>query len=201
MTPSAEFLWNHGGLEITPATLDRWPAFEALFGERGACAGCWCMWFRVSRRIFEAGKGDVNREAMRALFAGDEPPGLLAFRGAEPVGWVAVGPRTAFPRLESSRVARRVDDVETWSIVCLFVAQSARASGVATALLEAAAAWVAFRGGEFVEGYGVDPGQKRLPDVFAFHGPAAAYRAAGYDEIARPTETRPTFRREAGRSR
>jgi hypothetical protein len=33
-------------VEVLPATAERWPDLEALFGKNGACAGCWCMWWR-----------------------------------------------------------------------------------------------------------------------------------------------------------
>lgn len=194
----SRFAWEHAGLEVRPATAERWSDFQTLFGDRGACGGCWCMWFRVSRRRFETQKGDANKLAMQSLFQGDEPPGLIAYRDEDPVGWVSVSPREAYPRLEGSRVAKRVDGESVWSVVCLFIDKNARSEGVATSLLRAAAAWVAHRGGALVEGYAVDPGHRRLPDVFAFHGPAAAFRAAGYDEIDRPTEKRAVFRREAG---
>jgi len=34
-------------LTIRPLTPDLWPAFENLFGEQGACSGCWCMSWRI----------------------------------------------------------------------------------------------------------------------------------------------------------
>ncbi|HEB84575.1 MAG TPA: N-acetyltransferase, partial [Bacteroidetes bacterium] len=33
-------------LEVYPLSPERWGDFEALFGERGACGGCWCMYWR-----------------------------------------------------------------------------------------------------------------------------------------------------------
>ena len=33
-------------LTIRPLTPDLWPALEDLFGETGACNGCWCMYWR-----------------------------------------------------------------------------------------------------------------------------------------------------------
>ena len=31
---------------LTPAL---WPALEQLFGEHGACGGCWCMFWRIEK--------------------------------------------------------------------------------------------------------------------------------------------------------
>ena len=56
-------------LACRPLTLDRWSDLEALFGERGACGGCWCMLWRLPRAEFERGKGQGNRDALRTLVA------------------------------------------------------------------------------------------------------------------------------------
>ena len=42
-----------GELDIRPLTPDRWADLETRFGPRGACAGCWCMWWRLTRREWE----------------------------------------------------------------------------------------------------------------------------------------------------
>ena len=34
-------------------TIDSWNDFERLFGERGACGGCWCMYWRLRNKDFE----------------------------------------------------------------------------------------------------------------------------------------------------
>ena len=34
-------------LKIRPLTPNLWPALEDLFGENGACNGCWCMYWRI----------------------------------------------------------------------------------------------------------------------------------------------------------
>jgi hypothetical protein len=53
-------------LTTQPLTPQHWDAFVGLFGERGACGGCWCMHPVLTQREYEAGKGTGNREAMRA---------------------------------------------------------------------------------------------------------------------------------------
>lgn len=45
-----------------------------------------------------------------------------------------------------------------------------------------------------VEGYAVEPKKEKMPDAFAFHGLAAAYRQAGFKEVRRRSETRPIMR-------
>ncbi len=182
-------------LRVSPLTADQWPAFEALFGPRGACAGCWCMWFRLARRDFDAGKGEGNRRAMRSLVDSGAVPGLLAVAGDLPVGWCSTAPREHYPRLARSRILAPVDDLPVWSVVCLFVARSHRRTGVATRLLAAAAEWAGSQGATLIEGYAVEPRSASMPDTFAYHGPAAAFRAAGYREVARPSPSRVVMRR------
>ncbi len=182
------------GLEFHPLTPDRWMDLERLFGERGACGGCWCMWWRLSHREFEAQKGEGNRQALRALVQAGEVPGILAYRGGQPVGWCAVAPRERFPRLARSRILRPVDEAPVWSVVCFFVAKEHRGQGVHEALLRAAAEYVRQQGGGIVEGYPVEPEEGYLPPAFAYHGLASAFRKAGFVEVARRSETRPIMR-------
>ncbi len=183
-------------LTLHPLTPDRWPDLERLFGARGACGGCWCMWWRLEARVFAAGKGEGNRSAMRALVASGAVPGLLACSADGAVGWCAVAPREDFVRLRRSRTLRPVDDREVWSVPCFFVARSHRGRGVARLLLDGAAGWARAHGATVLEGYAVEPRTDRMPDVFAFQGPVALYRAAGFVEVARRSPTRPIMRRE-----
>ncbi len=71
---------------IYPVTSSRWGDLESLFGSRGACAGCWCMFFRRSRAEFERSKGAGNKKSLQRIVASGEVPGLLAYVGREPAG-------------------------------------------------------------------------------------------------------------------
>ncbi len=108
-------------LEFHAATADRWQDVERLFGERGACGGCWCMEWRKTRREFDADKGEKNRASLKALIEYGDSPGLLAYARGEPIGWVAVAPREVYRRLETSRILKPVDDQPVWSVSCFFV--------------------------------------------------------------------------------
>ncbi len=184
------------GIVCRPLTPERWADLERLFGPRGACAGCWCMWFRRTRAEFKKGKGAANRRALKRLVDAGAPTGLLAYVGGEPAGWCAVAPREDFTRLERSRVLKPVDERPAWAVPCFFVAARFRRLGVSAALLEAAAKHAARSGATLLEGYPVEPRQRRMPDVFAYHGVASAFRAAGFNEVARRSATRPLMRRE-----
>lgn len=182
-------------LTVKPLTPARWKDFEALFGPRGACAGCWCLWNRQTSAEFRANRGAKNKRLMRALVAGGNPPGLLAYMGKKAVGWVAVAPREAYRRLETSRVLKPVDDRPVWSVPCFFTAKEARGRGVMSALLEAAARYAARRGAETLEGYPVETKGRRAPDAFVWWGVKGAFAKAGFKVAARRSPTRPVMRR------
>lgn len=189
-------------LTFHPLTPERWDDFEELFGPRGACAGCWCMWWRLRRSEFERQKGDGNKAAMKEIVRSGEIPGLLAYADGRPIAWCSVAPRKAFPALERSRVLERVDEKPVWSVVCLFVARPFRRRGLTTRLLEAAVRHVRKHGGKILEGYPVEPREGKMPDAFAWTGLASAFRRAGFEECARRSPTRPIMRRTvAGRGR
>jgi GNAT superfamily N-acetyltransferase len=183
-------------LELTfgAATADCWEDVERLFGVRGACGGCWCMYWRLPRSLYEQGKGDGNRLALRGMIEAGEEPGVLAYSNGEPIGWCAVGPREDYPVLGRSRVLKSVDDAEVWSITCFFVAKPFRRQGVTVALLGAAVEFARERGARFVEGYPIEPKKESMPDAFAWTGLASAFVKAGFVEVARRSETRPIVR-------
>ena len=177
-----------------PLTPERWEDFEKLFGPRGACGGCWCMWFRLTHKEFDALKGDGNRRAMKNIVDSGRVPGILAYVEGEPVGWCSVAPREHYPRLERGKVTAPVDDQPVWSIVCFFIAKGWRRKGVNGALLHAAVDYVRDSGGSIVEGYAIEPKKKAYPDLYGFHGLASVYKKVGFIEVARRTPTRPVMR-------
>lgn len=181
-------------LTVHPLTPEHWDDFAALFGPRGACAGCWCMWWRLSRPAWEAGKGDGNRAAMRRLLKSGEVPGLLAYEGSAPVGWIALGPRAGYPRLANSRVLAPVDAEPVWSVTCFFVARPHRGKGITTLLLEAAVKHARKAGAKWLEGYPVEP-RGKTADAFVYTGLFSAFEKAGFTEVARRSPTRPILRR------
>lgn len=181
-------------LEFHPLTADRWDDFARLFGPRGACGGCWCMFWRLRRADFERQKGDANRDAMHELVRSGTEPGLLAYHGGAPVGWVAVARREQYPALARSRILRPIDATPVWSVSCLFVARAYRNRGVSVRLLRAAVDFVRAKGGDVVEGYPVEPRAGAVAPAFAWTGLAAAFRKAGFHEVARGSPTRPIMR-------
>jgi len=181
-------------LEFHPLTPERWKDLEALFGQRGACGGCWCMWWRLKRSQFEKQKGQENKKTFKKIVDSGEIPGLLAFANGQPIAWCSVAPRETYPVLERSRILKRIDDKAVWSVVCFFVAKPFRHKGVTLKLLKAAVKYAKECNARIIEGYPVEPKKTSMPDVFAFTGLAATFHKAGFVEVLRRSETRPIMR-------
>ena len=188
---------NTPPLRIQPATAARWADLEELFGERGACGGCWCMFWRLPRKEWEARRGTGNKNALRRIVStGRTAPGILAYLGKEPIGWCAIAPREQYVALERSRILKPVDDKPVWSISCLFVKKAYRRQGISSELARASVAFAAGHGARVVEAYPVQPTMDKMPDPFLWHGVPAAFQAAGFKEVARRSKTRPIMRFE-----
>ncbi|UCG53717.1 MAG: GNAT family N-acetyltransferase [Candidatus Latescibacterota bacterium] len=177
-----------------PATPERWPDIERLFGERGACGGCWCMAWRLPRRKWEDGKGAKNKRAFKKIITSGETPGIVAYIGDEPIAWCAVAPRAVYSVLERSRVLKPVDDQPVWSVSCLFILKPYRRRGVSTRLLKAATRFAKSQGAKILEGYPIEPAMERTPDPFIWTGTPSAFLKAGFKEVARRSRTRPIMR-------
>ena len=174
-------------LEVLPLTPARWPDLERLFGAGGASYGCWCMFFRRTSTEMACAKASDNRADLHALAGRDPAPGLLAYDGSEPVGWVGLGPRASFARLVRSRNLTPVDELPAWSVVCFFVARRRRGEGVTRALLQGAVAYAAEHEAPAIEGYARDVADGRLSPDSAYTGTVAVFERAGFHEVARYT--------------
>ncbi|HUL09807.1 MAG TPA: GNAT family N-acetyltransferase [Candidatus Acidoferrum sp.] len=183
-------------LTFHPLTPDRWDDLERLFGpERGADSGCWCMFWRLRRSEFHALGKQKRKAAFRELVKSNAPLGILAYEGAQPVGWCAIAPRAATPGLERSPVCKPVDDRPAWSITCFFVEPKARRDGVMAALIDAAVKHAKRHGARIVEAYPRDPGRARIDSASGYVGLLEPFAAEGFQEVARRTPKRPFMRR------
>ena len=181
-------------LKTFPATPARWKDVEQLFGDRGACGGCWCMFWRIPRKQYEASKGGENKRAFKSIIDSGCKPGVIAYTGKDPIGWCAVAPRSSYVGLERSRILRPIDDEPVWSISCLFVAKGFRRQGVSTKLVVAAAELAKRQGARILEGYPVQPTNNNMSDAFLWHGVPATFSAAGFKEVLRRSPSRPIMR-------
>jgi GNAT superfamily N-acetyltransferase len=178
-----------------PLTEVRWDALTNLFGNKGACGGCWCMTWRLTSAEYEKQKGERNKIAFQRIVQLGKPAGVLAFHKNQAVGWCAIAPRTEFKKLENSKILKRIDNAEVWSITCFFIKKGYRNQGLSRRLINAAVNYAKQNGAEIVEGYPVEPKKYPIPEIFAFTGLAAAFNKAGFIEVARNSETRPIMRK------
>ncbi|HEU5318392.1 MAG TPA: GNAT family N-acetyltransferase [Chloroflexota bacterium] len=184
-------------MKIVPVTRARWADLETLFGPNGACAGCWCMWWRLTAGEYTLSKGRPNRDALRGIVEASDPPGLLAYDGDTPIGWLAIAPREDYPRWTKTNAAKESDralrerGIEpprgVWAATCFYVARSARRRGVTVALLEAAVRHARRHGAKVIEGFPLVPRSGTVPAAFAWTGFLSAFAAAGFEEVGRPS--------------
>jgi GNAT superfamily N-acetyltransferase len=179
--------------EVFPLTPERWVDFETVFGEHGA-GGCWCMWYRVQKKEFDAQAGDGNRQAMKALTENGVVPGLIGYVDGQPAGWISVAPREDYPRLQRSRVMKAVDEQPVWSVVCFFIHHKFRKQGLSLKLLKAGVDYALANGARIVEGYSTDLHDRSIRDADAFHGAQSVYEKAGFEEVVRRSPTRSVMR-------
>jgi GNAT superfamily N-acetyltransferase len=177
-------------LRIAELTPELWPDFERLFGANGACEGCWCMFWRLEKgERFADVKGAEAKRRMKALVERGEAQGLLAYADGEPVGWLALGPRREFPKLDRAPSLKCDDADRVWSLPCFFVKREHRSQGVASALLKRALEVLQARGAEVAEAYPVmapTEGQK-LSASTAYTGTVPLFLKQGFEVVgARP---------------
>lgn len=192
---------NQPGIEIQdrlnfkPLTKEIWPHFEDLFGPRGACGNCWCMYPRLSKKDFNEGKKEKkNKLALKKLVWEDQPTGILAFDGDNAVAWCAFAPREVMIRIENSRIHKRIDDQPVWSIPCLFIHKNYRRKGMTVALLNAVISYAKHDDIRIIEAYPAIDVKEGLPDSFIWFGKYRSFEKVGFEIVSRRSENRPMVR-------
>jgi GNAT superfamily N-acetyltransferase len=168
---------------------------EIVFGERGVARRCFCMYWRRPDEGYDDKRDNKDRFAVRA--AKGRPPGLIGYiapddRTDDPVGWVQVGPREEFPTLGRSRLLRRPDDVDVWSINCFVVRAGHRKRGVGAGMAAAAIEFAKAEGAGVIEAYPVDGTRSSAVDYYT--GTLSMFAEHGFVEVIRRNETRPIVR-------
>lgn len=187
-----EFL---SSLRFEPLTKNNWNKFVELFGEKGACGNCWCMFFRLPKTNFEEGKADDgNKNAMKQLVWDNHPTGLLAFYEDVPIAWCAFAPREDFSKLQKSRVHKPIDNKKVWSVPCTFIAKDFRRQGVSVELLKGLVQYAKTKGIKIIEAYPTIPTQEKLPDAFAWIGLYKSFERAGFEIVDHTSKSRPMVR-------
>jgi GNAT superfamily N-acetyltransferase len=155
-------------------------------------SACWDLFPRYTpaqqRELGITGDGPGTAEAKRRAALAKlarrrkNSAGLVAYQGGEPIGFISLGPRYDFSRVENSRATPPVDDVPAWVIPCITVRRGHRGQGIAVAMIRAAVEYADKRGAPAVEAYPRAAG-KRVHDDYAFVGTEAMFRKAGFRKI------------------
>src|SRR5689334_20184232 len=124
---------------IVPANEASWADLTAIFGTGGA-GQCQCQRFKVPGWIWRDSTLPQRTARLRQQTACDDPEaahtsGLVAYVDGEPAGWVAVEPRTAYPKLRTSRIVwggrdEDRDDPDVWAVTCFVVRAGYRGRGL-----------------------------------------------------------------------
>ena len=184
-----------GKISIKPLVKENWDKFVELFGARGACGSCWCMYYRLPKSEFDCGKkNDGNKTRMKEIIWKNKPAGMLAFHGKQAIAWCALAPREVFLKLERSRVHRRIDDEPVWSIPCFFIHKDYRRKGVSLELLKGVIRHASAKKIRILEAYPTIPTKDKLPDAFAWIGLYKTFEKAGFTIVDRKSKNRPMVR-------
>ena len=180
--------------ELTPAC---WNDLEKLFGEKGACGGCWCMlWRQTKGEKWNQVKGDVNRRRFKKLVESGRAHGALAYDDQLPVGWLSFDRRVEYDKLNRAPSLACDDPEEVWSIPCFYIKSGYRFQGVASALLAQALRFLKKRGAKVAEGYPTKPYKDGpIPAAFAHTGTRPLFRKLGFDVVGNRNGGRQRVRR------
>jgi GNAT superfamily N-acetyltransferase len=177
-------------LDIRPLTPDLWPALEDLFGKKGACNGCWCMYWRIGA-AYRKRSAAKNKAAFCEIVKNGPPPGLIAFYRDVAVGWCQLTPRSELAWLDRQWRLKRVDDAPVWALSCLYVRIGFRRRGVTTALIAAAVKAAKREKAPQLEAYPLDA--DKTPSASGT-GYASTFARLGFRTVACHVPPRPIMR-------
>jgi GNAT superfamily N-acetyltransferase len=199
-------------LTIVPANKARCGDIEAVLGKRGDPARCQCQRYRMQPGESWASVGvkELNLRMRMQTDCGhpdsSKTSGLVAHLDGEPVGWCALGPRTAYPRLLlktrvpwDGRSEVKSDD-RIWAVTCFVTRTGFRRQGISRALAKAAVGFARRHGAVALEGYPMitNAGQGIMP-VELHVGIRSVFAEAGFVEVSRPTLRRVVMRLDLSR--
>jgi GNAT superfamily N-acetyltransferase len=192
-------------LRIVPANEARWEDLQALFGVRGASSRCWCQRFKLARgESFGNTPAEERAWRLRQQTACNDPAsettsGLVAYVDDVPAGWCAVEPRSTYDGLrrvfkvpwEGRRDEDRADPT-VWAVTCVLVRAGYRRGGLSHELVAATVPYARDRGARALEGYPITT-TNVIPEELHV-GTVAAFEAAGFRVVSRPTLRRAVLR-------
>jgi GNAT superfamily N-acetyltransferase len=194
-----------GGVRIVPANNASWDDLVAIFGTTDYPGRCQCQRFKVVGWIWRDSTQEQRTATLRAQAACENPDatatsGLVAYVDDEPAGWVAVEPRTAYPKLRTSRVPwsgrdEDKDDAGIWAVTCFVVRKGFRGRGLTYLLARVTVDFARERGACALEAYPMvtEPG-KQITWGELHVGARQVFEDAGFAEVSRPSVRRVAMR-------
>ena len=196
-------------LRIVAANEASWDDLVAIFGTTDYPGRCQCQRFKVLGWMWRDSTQEERTAMLRAQTACDDPnatatSGLLAYVDDEPAGWVAVEPRTAYPKLRTSPVPwsgrdENKEDDGVWAVTCFVVRKGYRGRGLTYPLARAAVDFARERGARALEAYSMitQPGQQITWGELHV-GARQVFEDAGFEEVSHPTVRRVVMRIDFG---
>jgi GNAT superfamily N-acetyltransferase len=191
---------------VVPANEASWNDLRAIFGNRGYAAYCHCQRHKMKswaewRTLQVSGRMERLQEETHCGYpSARTTSGLVGYLDGEPVGWCAVEPRTAYPRLRRTPVTYtgRDEDPEdegVWAVVCFITRAGYRRRGVTRAMVRAAVEFARERGAQALEGYPMltEPGEDITWGELNV-GSRSIFADAGFLEVSHPTLRRVVMR-------
>jgi GNAT superfamily N-acetyltransferase len=170
---------------IHPATSERFDDVALLLAPRNPDSPtCWCLTYRLPPKENQALTARERPEKVRELCSGHIPPGILAYDGADVVGWCGVAPRSELHAFTHGTRIPRVDDLPVWTVWCFRVRGGHRGRGVAQTLLGGAVEHARHSGAPAIEGYPVDNRGARVNATMAYVGTRSLFENAGFTKAA-----------------
>jgi GNAT superfamily N-acetyltransferase len=191
---------------VVPANLASCDDLLAVFGSRGASAGCYCQRYKLAPgEAFSKFPREERAARLRHQTACGDPDaartsGLVAYAGNQPAGWCAVEPRPAYHGLLrvykvpwEGRSEDKADE-SIWAVTCVLVRAGYRKRGIAYALASAAVEHARSRGARAVEAYPMrtEAGEISWDEIHV--GAQSIFAAAGMTEVRRPGKRRVVMR-------
>ncbi len=186
-------------IDIKPLTSNLWPAIEDLFGKQGACYGCWCTHFRLLPARRRENDRTGNRAHFKARVESGPPPGVVAFDGERPVGWMQIGPRSDVPEWNNAgRVSAPLEpgeaaDETVWAISCFFVRSKMRGLGLTHRLVAEGIEHARRSNARFLDACPIRL-SKDSRSIGLFVGSARVFEQAGFQKVAERKAGRPLMR-------
>jgi hypothetical protein len=186
-------------LAIHPLTPDRWDDLVDLFETDSITRMCWCMHTRLSGAELREFKPADRKKMFQSLVKQGKAPGLLAYKGRQAVGWVAVAPRGMTPDWNRGRKSSAVEaeadasDPSCWGASCFFVRSGHRKQGMTADLLDASIAHAKKAGARRLEACPMSHDDKRSA-VGMCVGPQRVFERAGFETVVERKPGRPLMR-------